>query len=134
MTDKIAKSFGHETIRLPSYHCKFNPIELVWGALKNYVAPENADLKVETVEKLFLDKRDQPAKEFWENCAKHVTKIEDDYLMSDPIADRQVDKIIFEVGPDNTTGSDASNHESGKSFSGSSMAVSNDADSDTLDL
>ena len=80
MTEEIAKSFGHETIQLPPYHCKLNPIELVWGTLKNYIA---AGLKVETVEKLFRDKRGQLLKEFWENCVKHVIKIKDDYLMSD---------------------------------------------------
>ena len=61
------------------------------STLKNYVAAVKADLKVETVEKLFRDKRDQLPTEFWENCVKHVIKIEDDYLMSDPIADVQVD-------------------------------------------
>ena len=104
-------SFSHGTIRLPPYYRKLNPIELVWGTLKNYVSTENADLKVETDEKLFRDKTDQLLKEFWENCVKHVIKIEDDYLMSDPIANLQVDEMIFEVDPDDTSGSDASDSE-----------------------
>ena len=71
----------------------------MWGTLKNYVAAENADLKVETVEKLFRDKRDQLLKEFCESCVIHAIKIEDDYLMSYPISDVQVDR-------DDTSGSD----------------------------
>ena len=47
VTEEIAKSCDLETNGLSPYHCKLNPMELVWGTLKNYVATENADLKVE---------------------------------------------------------------------------------------
>ena len=104
------------------------------GTLKNYVAAENADFKVETAEKLFRDKIDQVPKEFQNSCVKHVINIEDDYLMSDPIADVQVDETIFEVDPDDTSGSEASDSESEKSFCGFSSDVSSDEESDPLDL
>lgn len=29
--DEIALSMGHEVIRLPPYHCQYNPIELIMG-------------------------------------------------------------------------------------------------------
>lgn len=29
--DEIAKTFGHEVVRLPPYHCELNPIELCWS-------------------------------------------------------------------------------------------------------
>ncbi len=29
--DEMAKAAGHEVVRLPPYHCTFNPIELVWA-------------------------------------------------------------------------------------------------------
>ena len=106
----------------------------MWGTLKNYVVTENADFKVETAEQLFRDKRDQLPKEFQNSFVKHVMKIEDDYLMSDPIADVQVDEMIFEVDPDDTSGSDASDIESEMCFCGSSIAVSSDEESDPLDL
>ena len=32
--DKIVAEHGHEVVRLPPYHCHFNPIELVWGLAK----------------------------------------------------------------------------------------------------
>ena len=31
---KIAYKYGHETVRLPPYHCQLNPIELIWGIEK----------------------------------------------------------------------------------------------------
>lgn len=34
MVDEMAKSQGHEVLRLPPYHCMFNPIELLWAYQK----------------------------------------------------------------------------------------------------
>lgn len=36
--DEIASSMGHEVIRLPPYHCQYNPIELIWAQVKREVA------------------------------------------------------------------------------------------------
>ena len=35
--DEFLKRKGHEILRLPPYHCEFNPIELIWGDLKGYI-------------------------------------------------------------------------------------------------
>lgn len=32
--DEIAKEKGHTVIRLPPYHCQYNPIELIWAQVK----------------------------------------------------------------------------------------------------
>jgi len=34
VTDNIAKDAGHNVLRLPPYHCEFNPIELAWIMVK----------------------------------------------------------------------------------------------------
>lgn len=34
--DELAYHAGHRTLRLPPYHCQFNPIELVWANCKQY--------------------------------------------------------------------------------------------------
>ncbi|XP_050515124.1 uncharacterized protein LOC126890308 [Diabrotica virgifera virgifera] len=36
MVDEIIHSFGHRVLRLPPYHCQFNPIEYIWGICKTY--------------------------------------------------------------------------------------------------
>jgi transposase len=36
--DQVANERGHQVIRLPPYHCHFNPIELVWAQVKREVA------------------------------------------------------------------------------------------------
>ena len=32
--DKMAENAGHTMVRLPPYHCIFNPIEMLWGYQK----------------------------------------------------------------------------------------------------
>lgn len=34
--DTMAAQYGHKVLRLPPYHCIFNPIENIWGIAKNY--------------------------------------------------------------------------------------------------
>lgn len=34
--DEMAVEHGHRVLRLPPYHCHFNPIELVWSECKRY--------------------------------------------------------------------------------------------------
>lgn len=38
--DNLAKDAGHTILRLPPYHCEFNPIELAWAMVKGYVKRE----------------------------------------------------------------------------------------------
>lgn len=39
--DTIAADAGHKVVRLPPYHCQYNPIELIWAQVKTYVAKKN---------------------------------------------------------------------------------------------
>lgn len=34
--DRLAEEYGHDVLRLPPYHCIFNPIEHIWGITKSY--------------------------------------------------------------------------------------------------
>ena len=45
--DEFLKKKGHEVLRLPPYHCDLNPIEFIWGILKNRVAINNTTFKLE---------------------------------------------------------------------------------------
>ena len=53
--DNIAKKYGHEVIRLPPYHCNLNATELIWADEKNYVAHENREMTLKSVEALFRE-------------------------------------------------------------------------------
>ena len=61
---QIAMRVGHTVIRLPSYHCELNPVEFAWDAEKNFVARENNEMKLDSVEKLFRKKRNNLSVEF----------------------------------------------------------------------
>ena len=47
--DEKLRAAGIEVLRLPPYHCQFNPIELVWAKFKNRVCKENTEMKVDTI-------------------------------------------------------------------------------------
>ena len=56
VVDETAMRAGHTVIRLPSYHCELSTIELAWAAEKNFVAKDNSEMKLDSVEKLFKKK------------------------------------------------------------------------------
>ena len=85
VVDEIAMRAEHTVIRLPLYHCELNPIEFAWAAEKNFVAKENSEMKLDSVEKLFRNKRNDLPREFWENCVEHVKKVGQSYRESDKI-------------------------------------------------
>ena len=77
--EKIAYKYGHEIVRLPLYHCQLNPIELIWGIEKNYVASENKEHKLSEVEDLFRKKREEIDQETCKKCIEHVKRIEEEF-------------------------------------------------------
>ena len=97
--ETAAKEYGHEILRLPPYHCELNPIELAWAAEKNYVAGENKDMSLGSVEKLFRKKREELPEDFWRKCVEHVKKIEGNYWELDRIQDNKVEQLIIEFKP-----------------------------------
>ena len=66
--DNIAKKHGHEVIRLPPYHCDLNAIELIWADEKNYVARENREMTLKSVEALFRERTSQITTEKCKKC------------------------------------------------------------------
>ena len=50
--DEMAKSAGHEAVRLPVGHCELNPIEMVWAQVKRYAKQHNTQFTLEALEPL----------------------------------------------------------------------------------
>ena len=100
--ERIAYKYGHEIVRLHChhyYHCQLNPIELIWGIEKNYVASENKEHKLSEVEDLFRKKREEIDQETCKKCIEHVKRIEEEFYKSDRIIDVAVEKLEININP-----------------------------------
>ena len=53
--DELALEMEHEVVYLPSYHCQYNPIELIWTQIKGKVTKKNSTVKIKEVRKLLED-------------------------------------------------------------------------------
>lgn len=49
--DELTLTMGHEVLRVPPYHCQYNPIELILAQVKKQVAKNNNIFKMEDVER-----------------------------------------------------------------------------------
>lgn len=75
--DEYVKSFGHKILRLPPYHCQYNPIEMVWSECKRKYDEHMISLQGTAVEVLTTWERvlrEMPA-EHWKNYIQHVNKL-----------------------------------------------------------
>jgi len=83
--DEKAKERGAEVLRLPPYHCIFNPIELIWAQLKSEVRARNTDPKAGAANFISMVREVEKTitAEKWKNCVRHVQKEEDRYRRVD---------------------------------------------------
>ncbi|GFQ77269.1 DDE_3 domain-containing protein [Trichonephila clavata] len=72
--EEIAKKFGHKILRLPSYHCELNPIEMIWSQVKGYVSRGNKSFKLNKVKELVIKGIKNVSTQNWMNCINHVIK------------------------------------------------------------
>ncbi|KAK3918054.1 Protein FAM243A, partial [Frankliniella fusca] len=91
VVDELAKELGHTVLRLPPYHCELNPIELIWGSLKGYVALNNTEFTMSAVEKLIHRAFESITPELWKSCVQHVIKREQEMIEIDHISDQFFD-------------------------------------------
>ena len=90
--EKVAKKYGMEVLRLPSYHCELNAIELIWADEKNFVARENKEVTI------FRKRREEISAETCKNCIKHARFVEEEYWKTDRIMDKKLEKFFISVG------------------------------------
>lgn len=94
--DEIVKETGREVLRLPPYHCNFNPIELVWAQVKGYVAAKNNTFKLADVKNLFYEGLDNITPQKWAKCVEHVIREEEKMYKLDDIVEQM--ELSFVVG------------------------------------
>uniref|UniRef100_A0A0P4W325 Tc1-like transposase DDE domain-containing protein n=1 Tax=Scylla olivacea TaxID=85551 RepID=A0A0P4W325_SCYOL len=104
--DTIAREAGHRVVRLPPYHCQYNPIELIWAQVKKYIGEKNnyklADLKL-----LVKQSLEQVTPCNWMNAVKHTDELQAKDAEMDQTVDRVIDPIIINPEDDTSDESDS---------------------------
>ncbi|KAL4123310.1 hypothetical protein QTP88_015508 [Uroleucon formosanum] len=100
--DEIASSMGHEVVRLPPYHCQYNPIELIWAQVKGKVATNNSTFKMVDVERLTHEALDLVSKSDWEKCVKHAETIQDEDYQKEILMDIVLEPLIITFQTDDS--------------------------------
>jgi len=113
VTDEMCKAAGIQMVRLPPYHCEFNPIELVWAAAKAGVAKRNVTYNLKAAMEIMREEALKCDAAYWLKLEKHVMKEEEiagggDHIVlraAELVADQPV-VISFESSNDDEDSSD----------------------------
>lgn len=97
--DKIARDAGHEVLRLPPYHCQFNPIELIWAQVKNEVKKYNSNQNqtLKRVEDITKSAIHNITAEDWRSCIGHTRKLEDEYRRKDRARHHLTERFVIDM-------------------------------------
>jgi hypothetical protein len=110
--DELALKMGLEVVRLPPYHCQYNPIEMIWAQVKRQVATKNTTFKIADVEKLMHEAIDSVTKENWINCVRHTDKIQEKDYQEEMHSEVILEPIILTILPgESSTDEDDDNED-----------------------
>jgi hypothetical protein len=104
--DELTHQMGHEVVRLPPYHCQYNPIELIWAQFKGRVAEKNSTFKIADVEALVHTEIDAITADDWAKCGEHCVKIQEEDFHKAGLRDEILEPIILTIYPDDSSSSD----------------------------
>lgn len=116
--DRIMAAHGHTVVRLPPYHPDLNPIELVWAALKQYVAERNIDFTLKTVDRLCDEFFNTFSENEWKKRCEHAQDCERFFLEKEPALDLVVDEVIINLQEDSESDFEAYGSDSDSDLSG----------------
>ena len=106
LTDCVAAKYGNEIVWLPITHCEFNPIEMAWSIVKDYIRKNNTTFKMSDVQALIPLAFDQVTNTVWERLCEHVKKVEDEYWSKDYLIEEAVEEFIVTAGGPDSDDSD----------------------------
>ena len=109
--DQIAGEMGHEVIRLPPYHCHYNPIELIWAQVKSEIAHKNNTFKIKDVRKLLEEALLNVSVDDWKKCVQHAEKLQEEDFIKSGIRDEVIEKIVINLRDDSESSFSESDDE-----------------------
>ena len=80
-------------LRLSPYHFDLSAIKLIWADEKNFVARENNEMTLQSVETLFRKRREEIIAEICKNCVDLVKQVEYFYWKTDRTIDKKMGKL-----------------------------------------
>jgi transposase len=97
IVDEMAYSYVHKVLRLPPYHCQFNPIELIWGITKNYYDRHiGRDGYAENnVVEMWEEALRQITPEMWRNSVRHTEDKIKEWWDREQLLEDHVQPLIF---------------------------------------
>ena len=99
--DEEARKKGVEILRLPPYHCCFNPIELIWGIVKTRAGKKNVKKSWDELEALLKEEFSKITAEDWAKSIQHTRKIIEEYMKRDGfVALTEVAPLVIENDDD----------------------------------
>ena len=112
--DELLRSYGHEVLRLPPYHCQFNAIELIWAHAKQYYDTNigRDGYGDDKVIAMWTEALDQCTPEVWENCVRHTEDLIRNWYEREKILDVTVNELIINVGDDDDSSTEESSDSS----------------------
>lgn len=105
--DELLRSYGHDVLRLPPYHCEFNAIELIWAHAKQYYNDHigRDGYGDDRVLEMWKEALEQCTKDVWSNCVRHTEEKIRTWYERERILDVTVDELIIHVGNDSSDSS-----------------------------
>lgn len=103
--DQIAANHGHKVLRLPPYHCIFNPIELVWAQVKTEVKRRNSNAhqSLKNAEQITQEAIQHVTPQHWQNAMQHTRKVEDEYRAKDTALEHLFDNFVININSDESS-------------------------------
>ncbi|KAE8741286.1 hypothetical protein FOCC_FOCC013208 [Frankliniella occidentalis] len=95
--DNLALQHGHRVIRLPPYHCHFNPIELAWAQVKFYVKEHNQARNLTTVQQLFEEGVNSVTPSAWAKLVDHVKQAVIKQWEDDGLQERAIGQFVISL-------------------------------------
>ena len=114
--DHLAHENGHRVIRLPPYHCQFNPIELIWAQIKGKVAKENKSFNLTEVEQLTKAACESITTENWREAVRHTREIIESAWEKEGILEENIEQMIIEVRESSSSASYVDSDSSGSEW------------------
>lgn len=104
--DEIALQMGHDVVRLPPYHCQYNPIELIWAQVKGEVANKNNSFKIVDVENLANNAIESVTIDNWKRCVEHCERLQNEDFLKEGFRDKILEPIVLTINSDDSSESD----------------------------